>query len=145
VAHLLSCAMAQSFILTGDAALPPRDQLVLNPDKPPTFSENYRDLPCPFHTTRRVDCTQYDTMFQLKDLKELERYVNSELKEADGTFKKPDVWILVKEDTYWINPARNKWLRFRKEVAPLEDWFLNLDERKPPKNPSPAKNQTNIG
>jgi len=129
-AVLLNFVAAQ-FQPTDLSALAPIDQLVLNPDKPPTFSENYRDLPCPFYTTRRVDCTQYDTMFQLKDLKELERYVNSELKEADGTFKKPDVWILVKEDTYWINPARNKWLRFRKEVAPLEDWFLNLDERKP--------------
>ena len=128
-------------------ALSPRDQLVQTPDKPPTFSDpKYRDLPCPFYTTRRGSaCTQYDTMIQLKDLKELERYADSELKAADGTFKKPDVWILVKDDNYWVNPARNKWLRFRKEVAPLKDWFRNFDERKPPTNPSPAKNQTSTG
>jgi hypothetical protein len=142
VAHLLSCTIAQ-FIPTDVAFLSPSDQLVQNPDKPPIFSDpKYRDLPCPFYATRRVDCTQYDSMIRLKDLKELERYVDSELKESDGTFKKPDLWILVKDDNYWVNPARNKWIRFRKEVAPLRDWFLNFDVRIPPKNPSPAKNQT---
>jgi hypothetical protein len=140
-AVLLNFAVAQFL----PSALSPRDQLVQNPDKPPTFSDpKYRDLPCPFYATRRVDCTQYESMIRLKDLKELERYVNSELKAADGTFKKPDSWILVKDDNYWVNPARNKWLRFRKEVAPLRDWFLNFEvkdqpktttTRRPPKNP----------
>ena len=148
VAHLLSCTIAQ-FIPTGVAALSPRDQLVQNPDNPPTFSDpKYRDLPCSFYTTRRGSaCTQYDTMIQLKDLKELERYADSELKAADGTFKKPDVWILVKDDNYWVNPARNKWLRFRKEVAPLKDWFKNnnFDERKPPKTATTRKPPTSPG
>ena len=143
-AVLLNFVAAQ-FQPTDLSALAPIDQLVLNPDKPPTFSENYRDLPCPFYTTRRVDCTQYDTLIHLKDLKELERYVNSELKAADGTFKKPDVWILVKEDAYWINPARNKWRRFRKEVAPLEDWFFDLGVRKPPQTSTTKSPTTRPG
>jgi hypothetical protein len=151
VAHLLSCTIAQ-FIPTGVAPLSPRDQLVQNPDKPPIFSDpKYRDSPCPFYATRRVDCTQYDSMIRLEDLKELERYVDSELKAADGTFKKPDLWISVKDDNYWVNPARNKWLRFRKEVAPLKDWFKhqnnNFDVKNQPKTTTtrrPPKNPGNV-